>query len=37
MRFGCPIIAVKDISISRDFYVKVLRQKIDLDLGGIHH
>lgn len=34
MRFGCPIIAVKDISISRDFYEIVLRQKIDLDLGA---
>lgn len=34
MRFGCPIIAVKDINVSREFYEKVLHQKVDLDLGA---
>lgn len=33
MRFGCPLIAVRDIHISRDFYEKVLRQSVSLDLG----
>ena len=33
MKFGCPIIAVKDVNISRDFYEKVLCQKVTLDLG----
>lgn len=34
MRFGCPLIAVKDINISRKFYEKVLHQEVDLDLGA---
>lgn len=34
MKFGCPVIAVKDITISRNFYEKVLHQKVDLDLGA---
>ncbi|MCL2774005.1 MAG: glyoxalase/bleomycin resistance/dioxygenase family protein [Oscillospiraceae bacterium] len=33
MRFGCPIISVKDHNVSRTFYEKVLRQKVTLDLG----
>ena len=33
MRFGCLIIAVKDINVSRNFYEKVLKQKVGLDLG----
>ena len=34
MKFGCPLIAVKDITVSRSFYEKVLLQKVDLDLGA---
>jgi catechol 2,3-dioxygenase-like lactoylglutathione lyase family enzyme len=34
MRFGCSLIAVKDINVSRKFYEKVLQQKVDLDLGA---
>ena len=34
MKFGCPLIAVKDIAVSKDFYQKVLSQKVDLDLGA---
>ena len=33
MKFGCPIIAVKDVNISRNFYEKILCQKVTLDLG----
>lgn len=33
MKFGCPLIAVKDINVSRNFYETVLHQKVDLDLG----
>jgi len=28
MKFGCPLIAVKDIEISRKFYEDVLYQKV---------
>ena len=34
MRFGCPIISVKDLAISKAFYEKVLSQKVLLDLGA---
>lgn len=34
MRFGCPLIAVNDIHVSRNFYEKVLRQSVSLDLGA---
>lgn len=34
MKFGCPLIAVKDIVISKNFYIRVLNQKVDLDLGA---
>ena len=33
MRFGCPIINVKDIAVSKNFYEKVLSQQVTLDLG----
>jgi len=33
MKFGCPIISVKDHNSSRTFYEKVLSQKVTLDLG----
>jgi catechol 2,3-dioxygenase-like lactoylglutathione lyase family enzyme len=33
MRFGCPVISVKDHNLSRIFYEKVLSQKVTLDLG----
>ena len=34
MKFGGLIIAVKDITVSRNFYEKVLKQKAGLDLGA---
>ncbi|MDR1003097.1 MAG: glyoxalase/bleomycin resistance/dioxygenase family protein [Oscillospiraceae bacterium] len=34
MKFGCPLIAVKDMAVSRRFYEAVLRQKASLDLGA---
>lgn len=34
MRYGCPLIAVKDINVSWNFYEKVLLQKAGLDLGA---
>jgi len=34
MKFGCPIIVVNDIHISRNFYEKVLNQNVTLDLGA---
>jgi catechol 2,3-dioxygenase-like lactoylglutathione lyase family enzyme len=34
MKFGCPLIAVKDMAVSRRFYEAVLRQKAGLDLGA---
>jgi len=34
MKFGCPIIAVEDIGVSRNFYKKVMRLKVTLDLGA---
>jgi len=34
MKYGCPLIAVKDIKVSQDFYEKVLRQEVFMDLGG---
>ena len=33
MKYCCPLIAVKDIHVSRNFYEKVLRQSVSLDLG----
>ena len=33
MKFGCPLISVKDHNVSRTFYEKVLFQKVTLDLG----
>lgn len=33
MKFICPLIVVKDIEISRNFYENVLDQKVKLDLG----
>ncbi|HBQ87415.1 MAG TPA: glyoxalase [Syntrophomonas sp.] len=33
MRFVCSLIVVNDISISRNFYEKVLNQKIEYDFG----
>jgi len=33
MKYGCPLIAVKDINVSRNFYETVLCQKVILDLG----
>jgi len=33
MKFGCPLISVKDHNISRTFYEKVLSQNVTLDLG----
>ena len=34
MKFGCPIVSVKDIDISRTFYENVLSLKVTLDLGA---
>lgn len=34
MKYCCFLIAVKDIHVSRNFYEKVLRQSVDLDLGA---
>jgi catechol 2,3-dioxygenase-like lactoylglutathione lyase family enzyme len=33
MKFTCPLIAVKDLEASKQFYQEVLDQKIGLDLG----
>ncbi|MEZ5334251.1 MAG: VOC family protein [Methanolobus sp.] len=33
MKFTCPLIAVSDLEASKEFYEKVLGQKIILDLG----
>ena len=33
MKFICPLIAVKDIKISRDFYENLLDQKVKFDFG----
>ncbi|XHH09716.1 MAG: VOC family protein [Candidatus Bathyarchaeia archaeon] len=33
MKFACPLIAVKDLEVSKKFYVEVLGQEIGLDLG----
>ena len=33
MKFGCPLISVKDHNVSRKFYETVLSQKVTLDLG----
>lgn len=33
MRFICPLIVVNDIETSRDFYEKVLSQKVQCDFG----
>lgn len=33
MKFVCPLIAVRDLGISKQFYEEVLGQKIVLDLG----
>lgn len=37
MKYCCPLIAVKDIHVSRNFYEKVLRHRVDLDLGQMYH
>lgn len=34
MKFTCPLIAVKDIEVSKKFYQEVLHQKIILDFGA---
>lgn len=34
MKFGCPLIAVKDITVSRNFYERILLQEVALDLGA---
>lgn len=34
MKFMCPLIVVNDISVSRNFYEKVLNQKVILDFGA---
>jgi len=34
MKFGCPVISVKDHNVSRTFYEKVLFLKVTLDLGN---
>jgi catechol 2,3-dioxygenase-like lactoylglutathione lyase family enzyme len=34
MKFGCPVISVKDLNASRAFYEKVLSLKVTLDLGA---
>ena len=33
MKFKCPLIVVSDIGISRNFYKKVLKQKVKFDFG----
>lgn len=33
MKFGCPLIAVRDVAASREFYEKVMRQQVAMDLG----
>jgi catechol 2,3-dioxygenase-like lactoylglutathione lyase family enzyme len=33
MKFICPLIAVKDIKTSREFYEKLLDQKVKFDFG----
>jgi len=33
MKFICPLIVVKDIRVSRDFYENILDQKVKMDLG----
>ncbi len=34
MKFMCPLIVVNDIAVSREFYEKVLNQKVVLDFGA---
>ncbi|OAA95110.1 VOC family protein [Clostridium coskatii] len=34
MKFVCPLIAVSDIEISKNFYEKVLNQKVTMDFGA---
>ena len=34
MKYGCPVLAVKDMAVSRQFYEKVLHQQVVLDLGA---
>lgn len=34
MKFTCPLIAVKNIEVSKKFYQEVLQQKIVLDFGA---
>ncbi len=34
MKFMCPLVVVKDISVSRNFYETVLNQKVILDFGA---
>lgn len=33
MKYGCPLIAVKDLDASKRFYQQVMRQPIAMDLG----
>ncbi|MCW4019095.1 MAG: glyoxalase/bleomycin resistance/dioxygenase family protein [Candidatus Bathyarchaeota archaeon] len=33
MKFGCPLIAVTDLDVSKKFYQEVLNQEVGLDLG----
>ena len=33
MKFICPLLVVEDISLSREFYEKILRQKVKYDFG----
>jgi catechol 2,3-dioxygenase-like lactoylglutathione lyase family enzyme len=34
MKFVCPLIAVSDIEVSKNFYGKVLNQKVTMDFGA---
>lgn len=33
MKYVCPLITVEDIAVSKDFYVKLLKQKVKYDFG----
>ena len=33
MKYICPLITVSDIKLSRDFYEKLLKQKVKYDFG----
>ena len=34
MKFGCPLIVVSDLEVSKKFYQEVLSQKVAMDLGA---